>query len=377
MGDLGLDAIFAALTNADKQSREDSPFNPFEALATDVGQSIYKDAPHYSTAENLIGGLLTGLVGGGSKQLTNRYVADQDAIARDIIIGSMTGNRIDRPSSMSPSIYSTLDNAGSIYTLGEKLNSASAAAEDQRKFQQAAELQRLKSIGEKPYQAGMINSAYGVDAGQPAQAEPMVKNSGPSLQDYMNQAQGDESTAKMLMQRDLEKPDRLTVLRKEFSALPEVKDFIAADTGFKSMQQAFKDPSGTSDIELTRAAIQAIEPGLAVRMDDQQAIAASPSFADSWKAQMSGALNGTSRLSADVRDGLMRIAQRRYNEYAGKFNTARTFYQNQAAASQLDPSGISYLNEATPNKDTFASGLISTPDGKRWQQQGDKYIEVP
>ena len=148
------------------------------------------------------------------------------------------------------------------------------------------------------------------------------------------------------LKRNLESPDRLQAMRDKFDALPEVKEFIGVDTGFKAMQEAFKDPTGTSDIELTRRAIQAIEHGLAVRTDDQTAISESTSLPGAWKAQMLRALNGESGLDKDVREGLMRIAARKYNQAADKFNVRRQFYMEQAKNAGLDEKGITPYGEA-------------------------------
>lgn len=177
---MDLDAIFQALTVADKKARDESPFNPFEDLAQGVGQRIFKDADQYSLGENLIGGLLTGIVGGGAHQLTDRYSADQNKLAQSVLFDSLTGNSQGRPTGMNPSIYSTLDNAGSIYALDRRLNQA----DDQRKsnlntrsnllsaMANANTPQQQRRIMELGKQMGLIDGNFATTV---PEAQPMVK----------------------------------------------------------------------------------------------------------------------------------------------------------------------------------------------------------
>ena len=140
--------------------------------------------------------------------------------------------------------------------------------------------------------------------------------------------------AKIDQRREIEKPDRafgnISNLRKEFQGLPEVKSFVTSEIGFNSLKKAIEDPSSTSDLELVRGAIQAIEPGMAVRDGEQAAVAASASIPGQYKGWITKALSGESALPPDVREGVLRIAQRRYEEHASKFNQARQFYGVQA-----------------------------------------------
>ena len=69
-----------------------------------------------------------------------------------------------------------------------------------------------------------------------------------------------------------------------------------------------------SDVELTRRAIQAIEPGLAVRTDDQTAIAQSQSIPNVLKGKLARAINGESSLSPDERSALVAIAERAHKQ---------------------------------------------------------------
>lgn len=103
-------------------------------------------------------------------------------------------------------------------------------------------------------------------------------------------------------------------LRKEFTKLPQVSEFLYTDQGLRAIKEAVKDQRAMSDVELTRRAIQAIEPGLAVRTDDQTAIAQSQSIPNVLKGKLATALNGESSLSPEDRSALVAIAERAHKQ---------------------------------------------------------------
>jgi len=95
-----------------------------------------------------------------------------------------------------------------------------------------------------------------------------------------------------------------------------------------------------NDLELVRGAIQAIEPGMAVREGEQAAVASSQSIPDEWKGALNKALNGGTGLSEDVRQGILRIAARRYSEYRDAFNQKHGAYAGLASGSRIDPQRV-------------------------------------
>ena len=58
-------------------------------------------------------------------------------------------------------------------------------------------------------------------------------------------------------------------LRKETEGNPAVDQFIKGETAFQSMNKAYSDKTGTSDLDFMYGAVQTREPGLAVKGDDQ------------------------------------------------------------------------------------------------------------
>lgn len=149
--------------------------------------------------------------------------------------------------------------------------------------------------------------------------------------------------------------DETDKLRKEFTGLPEVKNYSMIDTAAKTVTKALADPSAVSDQELVRRTIQLIEPGMAVREGEQAAVAASQSIPEKWKGALNKSLKGGTALNPQVREGIARLAQRAFEGHKEKYDTALGFYKNQAIAKKLDPSRVSYLGESTPTEAIFAA----------------------
>lgn len=156
------------------------------------------------------------------------------------------------------------------------------------------------------------------------------------------------------------KADEYDKLRAQFNALPEVKNYSLVKNAATVVGQAVKDPSAVATQELVRRAVQLIEPGMAVREGEQAAIANSQSIPDQWKGALQKAINGTGGLEKDVREGILRIAQRSYEANASTYNDIQAFYQNLAKERRLGDRPISYLGNAP----TFDEVINSLPKKK-------------
>jgi hypothetical protein len=154
-----------------------------------------------------------------------------------------------------------------------------------------------------------------------------------------------------------ERQTQIDDLRKQFTALPEIKNFSLIDNASRIVAKAVNDPSAVATQELVRRAVQLIEPGMAVREGEQAAIAASQSIPDQFKGQLQTALTGQGGLQADVREGILRIAQRAYEAQAERYKTTKSFYENIAKERKLPEKQISYLGEAQPWE-----SLVKTPE---------------
>jgi hypothetical protein len=136
-------------------------------------------------------------------------------------------------------------------------------------------------------------------------------------------------------------------MRKEFNALPEVKDYSTVSKAAEVVAKAVKDPSAVAAAELVKRAIQLIEPGLAVQVGEQRAIEQSQSIPDAYKAQLTKALTGQGVFGEQVRNDIINLARRSYEAQTNKYDQARTYYQNQLSQRQINQD-ISYLGAAKP-----------------------------
>ena len=165
-------------------------------------------------------------------------------------------------------------------------------------------------------------------------------------------------------------------IRSDFNALPEVKTFSIAQKAAQSMAGALKDKGGTSDLELVRYAIQMIEPGMAVREGEQQAVLNSSSIPEAWKGMLDKSLKGESQLNDNVREGLKRLASRAYESQKGAYDKAQTYYQGLAEGRGLPKdSQISYLGTAPESSAIF--GATSKPKLKASELRARGYTPGP
>lgn len=173
--------------------------------------------------------------------------------------------------------------------------------------------------------------------------------------------------------------EKQDALRKEFSGLPEVKDFSNVMRSADALTKAIEDKSSVSDQELVRRAIQMIEPGMAVREGEQKAVGLSQSIPEAWKGELDKALTGGTALSDDVRAGIKRIAKRAYDAQAKTYEKTRKFYEEQATKRGFDPRAISYLGAAPDSAKFFGdvtgmTGVSGSWSDASWIPPGMKRV---
>lgn len=147
------------------------------------------------------------------------------------------------------------------------------------------------------------------------------------------------------------KEQELEKLRKEFSALPEVKNFSIIERTAGIVDKVLKDPNAVTDLELTRYAILAIEPGMAVREGEQAAVANSQSVPDALKGQWLKAMKGESSLSEEARAGIRNLMVRAYEGHKSQYDRTLSYFQGEAAAKGLDKNRISYIGQSSPTSE--------------------------
>lgn len=166
----------------------------------------------------------------------------------------------------------------------------------------------------------------------------------PETYEYLTKPE--REALKFKQDTEVKKTEQVDALRKEFSGLPEVKNYSLIDNAAKIVTKAVKDPSSVATQELVRRAVQLIEPGMAVREGEQAAIMASQSIPDRLKGELTRAFAGEGGLSEPTREGILRIAERAYTAQADRYKVTKDYYEGMAKERNLPSNKISYLGEA-------------------------------
>lgn len=186
----------------------------------------------------------------------------------------------------------------------------------------------------------------------------------------------DENPSSPQYKRKADIFDRETKLRGEYTKNPIVQDFQTSDIGFRSLVKAAQDPHPTADLELVRGAIQAIEPGMAVREGEAAAVEASRSIPDQWKGAINKALLNGASLDKDVREGIIRIAARRYEQYSNQVTALRGQYTSLAETESLAPDKILLGAVPSPVEDIFPQYKTSNTIAGAASQLSDEELEA-
>lgn len=367
---MDLSSVFAVLQQADKQAQETNPYLGFQNIGDQLGQLVVKQSGQLDGDGNqrngfgdiLGAGLLTGLLSGGAGVAARGYQADQNKLALDSLSQILRGGDIQQPEGMAPNVFNAIRGPASLIRAQQNLENQQLMLKGNQDLRNKVLGTVVEEAVKNPYRPGSQEVLAGLGLGANPTPQPVAGNKEPSaapasgqmtVEDYMKKYQGNKELADAAAKRDMEAPDRkeddLVNLRTKFESDPEVRLFQSVDIGFRAMQKAYEDTTGTSDVELTRRAIQAIEPGLAVRTDDQTAIANSSSIPEAWKAYMQGAISNKTKLPDGVREGLMRIAERSYNEHAQVFNNKLAFNLGEFKRREF-PGQFTYMAEATPSQ---------------------------
>jgi len=125
--------------------------------------------------------------------------------------------------------------------------------------------------------------------------------------------------------------------RKEFNALPQVKDFAIRTSGLGTVLASAEDPSPAGDISLIFAFMKMLDPNSVVREGEFATAQSAGSIPESVWAKYNQALEGT-RLAPTVRQDFVNRAQMIYNSAATDFGRVYSRYEDIAKRSNLDPS---------------------------------------
>jgi len=386
-----------------------------KALAPQIGENGNLIPSRYSTSEVLPWALGSGLVSGLLGTLGQGYQTKLSDRFTDTAYGSLFGP-VENPG-LPPSLFRSASQLGKIsglkrnVELQDKLIDREIAR--QQKIDEALAAQGFVRDSEGNAQQIPGFNVSSVDAAKAAAkkvAEMMAEDSyykglnapqkaaPPKLETIGLNADGTpiqiesagEATTPDAWNLDVRSPEykglkeqeeRLDALRKEFSSLPEIKNYSVVQKSAGIIAEAVKDPNSVSDQELVRYSILLIEPGMAVREGEQRAIASSQSIPQALRGQLAKALAGESALSPEARAGIINLAQRSYNGHKAQYDKALAFYKEQARAKGLDPNRVSYLGEAPDvgsvmklDLKSLARQFPNTPEGRAAFKQKAKEL---
>lgn len=126
--------IFKLLEQADSSAKVDNPYASFTQGVNNINWNPNAIDPYtrkalISPGQNIVGGLLKGLVSGLGQGLQDHYQAGQDKKASDLLNAALSGGDTSQiPEGMNPSIFNNLKNGASILQF-EKLASDKARQE--------------------------------------------------------------------------------------------------------------------------------------------------------------------------------------------------------------------------------------------------------
>ena len=296
--------------------------------------------PYGSWQQNLLVGLganlATALLG---------YQAKQSAMEQNLALQPYITQALKAPSMEALDSIMAQEDAAPLRSVGTQLKlnlleSQAAAAKRRAELEDAVKLSLAKEYGIIPKElAGSISmpspGTLTLKDEQDLEKQRRLK--------IFEKALNNDSVGGLTGQQRQE----YDALRREFNSNEDVKKFSYVSTAAETVAKAAKDPSAVAVSELTKRAVQLIEPGLAALQGETDAIRNSSSIPEAWKSQLNQALTGQGGLGPDVREGIIRLAKRSYEAQQSKYEQARSFYQNELNSRNIGKD-VSWLGASKP-----------------------------
>lgn len=282
-------------------------------LAPAIGQAVQYN-PWASQKENTlygVGGALASAILGG--------VAEAQTRKRNAEVAPLLSALMEDPSQATALIQSNPEHAGKLQPFA--MNLIQQQAEAQKEAEAAAkkallEEQKYERQRSDKLEDGMRMAAY--------------KNSLPTRPQIVQNIPSDGE----MMRAD---GDLIGKSISEFDKLDEVKAFSSIDNSYRSLKQVIDGDRAMDDREFVVAAVQAIEPGLAVKENEERAILNSRSLPDVIKGYYRKAVEGKSGLGPEQRQVILDLVIRRRNEFAMKAEAKRQLRRENLSTRLHDP----------------------------------------
>jgi hypothetical protein len=141
-----------------------------------------------------------------------------------------------------------------------------------------------------------------------------------------------------------------TGLRKEFYALPPVKEFADTETNYRTLLEAVKDPSGMGATTTVFSIMKMLDPGVAVMQGDVDLIRQSGGKAAQWVNVYESVLNGNP-LSDKVRRDILRQGTTLYKNRKSKVDQLASQYGVLAEDIGVNPNRVVLKPAGAPGPD--------------------------
>ncbi len=135
----------------------------------------------------------------------------------------------------------------------------------------------------------------------------------------------------------LKNPETSTALRKEFEALPEVKNYKQALPAYKGIEDAVKRNTPMSDINVVYGIAKLYDPNSVVREGEYATVANAPNMPERVKGWVQYATNG-GKLTPAVKQQIMDEAKSRMLSFQDEFEGSSARYRDIADRSNADSS---------------------------------------
>lgn len=191
-------------------------------------------------------------------------------------------------------------------------------------------------------EAGVLSSALA----EPARKDPEFEKRRLDLQEgEIERRKADDAADEQFRRDKLNRPKGAKVskdasaLRKEFNALPEVKDFKDVDTAFQKIQGAAKNVSAAGDLSLIFGYMKMLDPGSTVR-EGEFANAQNAGGVDDKVAAAYNNVRSGQRLTDAQRADFIAQARGLYEAQRKAYSAAAQRYRGLAERAGLAPDDV-------------------------------------
>ena len=293
MGSMEDLAALLAVGQAQKQAIANSdPYLGFQQAPDAISGMLLGAAgnPRYSTKEKVLGGLVTGLTSGLFGGLSNNYQARANQAYGDTVRAVASGQSPERPGVLNSTIFQDAQQQGTLFK-------ANALAQEQDRLNKIIDV----GLTERAKKAGELG-AYGALPDGGGLLNPSLKAVG---------AEEDARRAEILGTGPAKALVNMT------SAIPTLRDLADDDTT-------------TSDIPFVYKFIQAQDGGI-VRETEAGLVAGGNPLVSKFTAELSGALNGTSKLTPALKKQMVREMQQ---SAKAQYNSVKALSENILATGE-------------------------------------------